>query len=107
MESDLVDSESDSDSDGGAGGAGRIVTGLFGICTFSALVSLVWLITGNQWLITLVVTAVAVVFILENLAFFEEIRTLERAVKMKETENVILRRLLATGTRHSAKSEQY
>ncbi len=76
-ESEPVDSDSDTEP-------GRVVTGLFGMCTFCALVSLLWLITGNPWLVALVVTAVAFMFMLENLAFFEEIRMLEKAAKLQQ-----------------------
>jgi hypothetical protein len=70
----------DSDHNGGH----RVVTGLFGCCTATAIVSLLWMVTGSPWVVTIVSVGIMGLFMMENLAFYEEILALDGAIRVKD-----------------------
>ena len=67
---------------------------LFGCVTGTAIVSLLWLMTGNPWLIIGVLTVVLVLYMIENLGFHDEVGTLEAAVRLADRKNEQLRAAL-------------
>lgn len=82
--------DEDSDHPGG-----RVVTGLFGCCTATAMVSLLWMVTGSPWAVALVSVAIMALYMLENMAFYEEIQALEAAIQVKERRIESLKQALA------------
>ena len=75
---------SKSDSEESAATGNRVVTGLFGCCTCTAILTSTWLMTGSSMVVAAVVSVVMMLYMLENLVFFEEIRALEARLELRD-----------------------
>lgn len=62
----------------------RVVTGLFGCCTATAILSLLWMVTGCPWVVAGVAAAITGLYMLENMAFYEQIQALESTIQVNE-----------------------
>ncbi len=63
---------------------GTFLAGMLGVCTWLAMTSLIWLLTGSLLMVSLVVSLVLAMYMLENIAFYEEIVALEGLIRVKD-----------------------